>query len=248
MSAQTSKAGAVRVAPVLEVRDLRVSYGGIEAVHGVSFDVREGEIVALVGANGAGKTSVLRGLSGMVRATGDVALNGRSLVGLAPDAVLRAGLAHVPEGRGVFPELTVEENLRLGAWLRKPGPELDRQYERVFTRFPRLRERLKQAAGTLSGGEQQMLAMGRALLCGARVLLLDEPSMGLSPRLTQEIFAVLRELNAEGFTLLLVEQNANQALRLAQRAHVLENGRIALSGTGRELLEDARVRDIYLGA
>ncbi len=233
--------------PLLEVRDLQVRYGDIAAVKGLSFDVFEGEILALIGANGAGKTTTLRALSGMLPATGSVRLDGRSAAGLSPDRLVRLGLSHVPEGRGIFGNLTVMENLRLGAWTRKDraGVELDLEFS--MTVFPRLRERTSQAAGTLSGGEQQMLAVARALMSRARLLLLDEPSMGLAPKLVRDIFAVLRQLNERGTTILLVEQNANMALHLAHRACLLETGRLVLEGSSAALLADPRVKEAYLG-
>jgi len=239
---------------LLEVEGLTVSYGGIAAVRGVSFQVRRGEIATLIGANGAGKSSILRAVSGLVPCGGRVRYEGRDLSRVPPERIVGLGVTHVPEGRGIFGNLTVLENLRLATWQRRfrrnPAyrAETAADLERVFGVFPRLRERLRQAAGTLSGGEQQMLAVGRALMARGRLMLLDEPSMGLSPLLVREIFRVLVEINREGTTLLLVEQNANLALQLAHRAWVLEGGAIALAGTGRELLGDARVREAYLGA
>ena len=233
---------------MLEVKDLVVRYGDIRAVKGISFDVRRGEILALVGANGAGKTTTLRAISGMLPYEGSVCLNGGDLPGLTPDRILRLGLSHVPEGRGIFGGLTVMENLKLGAWIRRDRAARDRDLERVMEIFPRLRERAGQLAGTLSGGEQQMLALGRARMSDASILLLDEPSMGLAPKLVQEVFSVLHELNAQGVTILLVEQNANMALRLAHRACLLETGNLVLEGTGAELLTNPRVREAYLGA
>jgi branched-chain amino acid transport system ATP-binding protein len=232
----------------LAVENLTVSYGDIAAVKGVSFVVKRGEIFTLIGANGAGKSSTLRAISGLRPHGGAVRLDGRDLRGLAPEVIVAAGLAQVPEGRGIFAPLTVLENLKLGAWTRGDRAAVKADLERMFTIFPRLRERRDQAGGTLSGGEQQMLALARALMSRARVLVLDEPSMGLAPKLVKEIYAVLRDINASGVTLLLVEQNANLALRLAHRAAVLETGRIVLEGTGAELLRDPRVREAYLGA
>ena len=233
----------------LSVENLTVGYGDIQAVKGISFEVQAGEIFTLIGANGAGKTSTLRALSGMLRYGGTVRLNGRDLRGLAAEEIVVAGLAHVPEGRRVFGPLTVLENLKLGAWTRRSRrAAVAADLERMLTLFPRLHERREQLAGTLSGGEQQMLAVARALMSQARLLVLDEPSMGLAPKLVKEIYAVLRDINREGVTLLLVEQNANLALRLADRAAVLETGVIALAGNGAELLQDARVREAYLGA
>jgi branched-chain amino acid transport system ATP-binding protein len=232
----------------LTIEELKVSYGDIHAVKGVSFDVREGEIFTLIGANGAGKTSTLRAISGLLRYSGRIQLDGRELDEVAPDQIVAMGIAHVPEGRGIFGNLTVMENLRLGAWIRRDRKGVAGDLERVFSALPRLRERRDQPAGTLSGGEQQMLAVARALMSNARILLLDEPSMGLAPKLVKEIYNVVREINQTGVTVLLVEQNANLALRLANRGAVLENGVISLSGTGTELLANAQVREAYLGA
>ena len=234
---------------ILSVENLTVAYGDIQAVKGISFEVHAGEIFTLIGANGAGKTSTLRALSGMIRHGGKIVLGGRDLRGLAAEDIVVAGLAHVPEGRRVFAPLTVLENLRLGAWTRRrERAAVAADLERMLTLFPRLNERREQAAGTLSGGEQQMLAVARALMSQARLLVLDEPSMGLAPKLVKEIYAVLREVNREGVTLLLVEQNANLALRLADRAAVLETGAITLAGDSDALLQDDRVRAAYLGA
>jgi len=241
---------------LLAVRGLGVAYGGIRAVRDVSFDVCRGEIVTLIGGNGAGKSSILRAISGIVPREGTVTYDGRDLARVAAHAIVGLGIAHVPEGRGIFGNLTVAENLRLATWQRRFGAGRERgsvgaqiaaDLERVFAIFPRLKERLRQPGGTLSGGEQQMLAVGRALMCRPRLLLLDEPSMGLAPLLVREIFQVLREINAAGTTILLVEQNANMALRTAHRAHVLEIGAIVKSGTGQELLGDPAVRGAYLG-
>jgi len=234
--------------PMLRVENLVVRYGDIRAVKGISFHVELGEILALVGANGAGKTTTLRALSGMLPFEGSVALQGRDLRGLTPDRIVRLGMAHVPEGRGIFGGLTVMENLQLGAWIRRDRVARDRDLERVMDIFPRLRERAGQLAGTLSGGEQQMLALGRARMSDASILLLDEPSMGLAPKLVQEVFSVLRRLNEQGVTILLVEQNANMALRLAHRACLLETGNLVLEGPASELLTNPRVREAYLGA
>lgn len=233
---------------MLRVDNLVVRYGDIRAVKGISFHVERGEILALVGANGAGKTTTLRALSGMLPHEGSVALDGRQLGGLGPDRIVRLGMAHVPEGRGIFGGLTVMENLQLGAWIRRDKAARNRDLAAVMDTFPRLRERVSQLAGTLSGGEQQMLAVGRALMSEAKILLLDEPSMGLAPKLVQEIFGVIRRLNEQGTTILLVEQNANMALRLAHRACLLETGNLVLEGPARELLENPRVREAYLGA
>ncbi len=233
--------------PVLSVRDLKVAYGAIQAVKGISFDVHEGEIVTLIGANGAGKSSTLRAISGVAPYTGQITYRGQDLRRLPPDRIVALGLAQVPEGRGIFGNLTVLENLKLATWHRKDKAEIRKDYERVFAIFPRLNERKHQLGGTLSGGEQQMLAVGRALMSRGRVLLLDEPSMGLAPVLVREIFRVLTEINQAGTTILLVEQNANMALRTAHRGYVLETGVIALAGTGQELLGDPRVKEAYLG-
>jgi branched-chain amino acid transport system ATP-binding protein len=233
--------------PHLEVEDLRVNYDGIRAVHGVSFSVHRGEIMTLIGANGAGKTSILRAISGLIPCEGRIALAGCDLKGVPAHRIVGSGMAHVPEGRGIFGNLTVRENLRLATWQRKDRHAIDDDLARVLRTFPRLGERLEQVSGTLSGGEQQMLAVGRALMSRASLLLLDEPSMGLSPRLVREIFAIIQEINRAGTTILLVEQNANMALHVAARACVLETGRITLTGPARELLDDRRVRDAYLG-
>jgi len=232
---------------LLSVENLNVSYGNIKAVKGISFDVKEGEIVTLIGANGAGKSSTLRAISGMIPYTGTVTYKGKSLSKIPADKVVALGIAQVPEGRGIFGSLTVQENLKLATWARRDKAEIARDYERVFSIFPRLQERRSQLGGTLSGGEQQMLAVARALMSHGKMMLLDEPSMGLAPVLVREIFRVLQEINQAGTTILLVEQNANMALRLAQRAYVLETGTISLSGTSTELLRDSRVREAYLG-
>jgi len=231
----------------LEVRDLRVRYDGIKAVHGVSFSVRQGEVLTLIGANGAGKTSILRAISGLVPYEGTITFAGRDLRGVPAHRIVGLGMAHVPEGRGIFGNLTVRENLRLATWQRRDRGAIEEDLARVLQIFPRLGERLDQVSGTLSGGEQQMLAVGRALMTRARLLLLDEPSMGLSPRLVREIFAVIADINRAGTTVLLVEQNANMALHIASRACVLETGLITLSGPASELLGDRRVKDAYLG-
>lgn len=233
---------------MLRVENLVVRYGDIRAVKGINFHVQQGEILALVGANGAGKTTTLRAISGMLPFEGSVVLEGRDLRGLTPDRVLRLGLSHVPEGRGIFGGLTVMENLQLGAWIRRDKAGRAHDLEMVMDMFPRLRERVAQLAGTLSGGEQQMLALARARMSNARILILDEPSMGLAPKLVQEVFAVLRQLNERGVTILLVEQNANMALRLAHRACLLETGNLVLEGPASELLVNPRVREAYLGA
>ena len=232
---------------LLSVEDLSISYGAISAVKGISFDVNEGEIVTLIGANGAGKSSTLRGISGIIPYKGAITYRGQNLQKIPADKIVALGIAQVPEGRGIFGNLTVMENLKLATWQRKDKVEISRDYERVFSIFPRLKERQNQLSGTLSGGEQQMLAVGRALMSRGKILLLDEPSMGLAPVLVRDIFRVLKEINQAGTTILLVEQNAFMALRLANRGHVLETGRIILSGTGQELLGNPRVKEAYLG-
>ncbi len=232
---------------LLEVKDLAISYGNIQAVKGISFEVFEGEIVTLIGANGAGKSSTLRSISGLIPYKGTISYHGQDLKQIQADKIVAAGIAQVPEGRGIFGNLTVMENLKLATWSRKDKSEINQDYEHVFTIFPRLKERRSQLSGTLSGGEQQMLAVGRALMSRGRMMLLDEPSMGLSPVLVREIFRILLEINKTGTTILLVEQNANMALRVASRAYVLETGLITLSGPGKELLVDPRVREAYLG-
>ncbi|MDP9102210.1 MAG: ABC transporter ATP-binding protein [Actinomycetota bacterium] len=234
---------------LLEVRDLRVSYGRIEAVKGISLDVPEGTVVTLIGANGAGKTTTLRTLSGLLHPTaGEVVFDGRRLDRLPAHDIVALGVAHVPEGRRIFPLMTVEENLELGAYSRgRLGPEVRRDIDGVFGRFDRLAERREQKAGTLSGGEQQMLAMGRALMSRPRLLMLDEPSMGLAPLMIATIFATIQELKEQGTTILLVEQNARAALGLADTGYVLETGEVVLSGPGADLLDDEDVRKAYLG-
>jgi branched-chain amino acid transport system ATP-binding protein len=232
----------------LEVTDLRAGYGGAQVLHGVSLTVGEGEICAILGPNGAGKTTLLRALSGMVRVRGGVRLDGADLTGRSPDALARQGVAHVPEGRGTFMPLTVEENLRLGAFVRRGRATVDADLERVYTYFPALKTRLTQAAGSLSGGEQQMLAIGRALMLRPRLLLLDEPSLGLAPMVTQELFRIVRAVNEEErTTVVVVEQNAHLALSIAQQAHVLESGKIVLSGSAEQIRADEQVAQSYLG-
>ncbi len=232
---------------VLAVQDLTISYGAIRAVKGISFDVYEGEIVCLIGANGAGKSSTLRGISGLVPYKGRILYRGQELHKVPADKIVAIGIAQVPEGRGIFGNLTVRENLKLATWQRKDKAEIDRDYERVYSIFPRLKERLSQQGGLLSGGEQQMLAVGRALMSRGRLMLLDEPSMGLAPVLVRDIFKVLKEINQSGTTILLVEQNANMALRLANRGYVLETGNIIVTGSGQELMGNPRVKEAYLG-
>ncbi|GGP68657.1 ABC transporter ATP-binding protein [Streptomyces abikoensis] len=233
---------------LLEVEDLHVAYGKIEAVKGISFTVDTGQIVTLIGTNGAGKTTTLRTLSGLLTPrSGTIRFDGRPLHGIPAHRVVALGLAHSPEGRHIFPRLTIAENLQLGAFLRKDGDGIAHDIRHVYELFPILGERARQAAGTLSGGEQQMLAMGRALMSRPKLLMLDEPSMGLSPIVMQKIMDTIAELKASGTTILLVEQNAQAALGLADRGHVMETGRIVLSGTGAELLHDESVRKAYLG-
>jgi branched-chain amino acid transport system ATP-binding protein len=232
---------------VLELRDVHTCYGNIHALRGVSLEVRAGEIVALIGANGAGKTTTLKTIVGLLRPLrGSVSLRGQRIDGLPPERVVRLGIAQSPEGRRVFPRMSVLENLEMGAFLRSDG-EVPRDMERVFALFPRLAERLDQVAGTLSGGEQQMLAIGRALMARPAVLLLDEPSMGLSPILVDGIFATIRNINAQGTAILLVEQNARMALRVAHRGYVMQAGRIVLQDTAPDLLRSELVRQSYLG-
>jgi branched-chain amino acid transport system ATP-binding protein len=232
---------------LLSVKDLTITYGNIRAVKGISFDVQEGEIVTLIGANGAGKSSTLRGISGIIPYQGTITYDGRDLRGVPADQIVAMGIAQVPEGRGIFGNLSVHENLKLATWQRKDKAEIKTDYERVFAIFPRLKERINQLSGTLSGGEQQMLAVARALMSRGRVMLLDEPSMGLAPVLVRDIFKVLIQINQAGTTILLVEQNANMALRVASRGYVLETGLVTLSGSGEELLGDPRIREAYLG-
>ena len=232
---------------ILQVNDIHVYYGSIHAVKGVSFEVNEGEVVTLIGANGAGKSTILNTVSGLLHPkSGSVVFEGHDLKGVAPHKIVEHGLAQVPEGRHVFLQMTVEENLEMGAYTQ-PNSTIAPGIEDVYKRFPRLKERHRQIAGTLSGGEQQMLAMGRALMSNASMLMLDEPSMGLSPLLVQEIFDIIRNIHKEGMTILLVEQNAQMALSVADRAYVLETGRVVMDGTGAELLTNERVRSAYLG-
>ncbi len=233
---------------LLEVKDLNVYYGAIHALQGISFDLEEGEIVSLIGANGAGKSTTLKTISGLLRArTGTVRLRGEDLTAMPAQNIVKRGMVHVPEGRKIFAPLTVQENLEMGAYTRKDKAEIARNMERAFKSFPRLKERMNQLGGTLSGGEQQMLAIGRGLMAQPKVLLLDEPSMGLAPILVEEIFAIIKAINAEGVSVLLVEQNALMALSIAHRGYVLETGTIMLSGTGQELLENPHVQSAYLG-
>ena len=233
---------------LLKVNDLNVYYGAIHALKGVSFEVNEGEIVTLIGANGAGKSTTLKTISGILRSkTGSIEFEGEDITKLPPHKLPSLGVAHVPEGRRIFQQLTVKENLEMGAYTR-PASEIKPSIEDVFKRFPRLEERKNQVAGTLSGGEQQMLAMGRAMMSHPRLLMLDEPSMGLSPLLVQQIFDIIKELNEQGTTILLVEQNAKMALAVSDRAYVLETGTISMEGRAADLAADDRVRKAYLGA
>ncbi|WP_335973613.1 MULTISPECIES: ABC transporter ATP-binding protein [Streptomycetaceae] len=233
---------------LLEVEDLRVAYGKIEAVKGISFTVEAGQVVTLIGTNGAGKTTTLRTLSGLLKPIGGrVTFDGKVLTRVPPHKIVSLGLAHSPEGRHIFPRLSIEQNLLLGAFLRRDAAGITKDVERAYELFPILGERRKQAAGTLSGGEQQMLAMGRALMSQPKLLMLDEPSMGLSPIMMQKIMATIVELRSQGMTILLVEQNAQAALSLADQAHVMEIGSIKISGSGQELLHDEGVRKTYLG-
>ena len=234
---------------MLSVKDLEVYYGSIHAIKKVSFEVREGEIVTLIGANGAGKTTTLHAISGFVKAkSGELDFCGSNLRSMEAHRIIRLGLAQVPEGRRIFASMTVQENLEMGAYIRRDSANIQKDFDRIFERLPRLKERRRQIAGTLSGGEQQMLAIGRALMSNPKMLLLDEPSMGLSPLLVNEIFSIIRDVNQSGMTVLLVEQNAKQALEIANRAYVLETGTISMSGTASDLAADPKVRAAYLGA
>ena len=232
---------------LLSVNDINVYYGAIHAIKGVSFEVSEGEIVTLIGANGAGKSTTLKTISGLLRSrTGDITFQDQSITGIPAHKLITRGLAQVPEGRAIFLQMTVEENLEMGAYTR-PNSEIEAGLKNVYEHFPRLEERKKQIAGTLSGGEQQMLAMGRALMSAPKLLMMDEPSMGLAPILVDEIFEIIKTLHKAGTTILLVEQNAQMALSVADRGYVLETGRIVTSGTGEELLKDESVKKAYLG-
>lgn len=233
---------------MLNVKDLDVYYGMIHAIKGISFEVKKGEIVTLIGANGAGKTTILKALSGMIKAkNGEVIYNGKNILSTEPHKIVGSGLAHVPEGRRVFSEMTVEDNLELGGFTDKNKQKVKEGFESAYSKFPRLYERRKQIAGTLSGGEQQMLAIGRALMSQPQIILMDEPSMGLAPILVQQIFDIIEEINKAGTTVLLVEQNANMALSVAHRAYVLETGKIVLSGNAKELLGNEDIKKAYLG-
>ena len=233
---------------LLEVRGLKVAYGGIQAVKGIDFEVREGELVSLIGSNGAGKTTTMKAITGSLPfVEGDIKYLGQSIRGKGAWDLVRQGLAMVPEGRGVFTRMTITENLQMGAHIRNDKPEIAADMEKVFATFPRLKERKDQLAGTMSGGEQQMLAMGRALMSRPKVLLMDEPSMGLSPIMVDKIFEVVRDVYSQGVTVLLVEQNASRALQIANRAYVMESGLITMSGDAAQLLNDPKVRAAYLG-
>ena len=234
---------------MLEIKDLNVFYGAIHALKGISLTVGDGELVSLIGANGAGKTTTLHTISGLLTtASGSVIMDGTDLQKVAPNTIINLGLAHVPEGRHVFARMTVEENLRMGAYIIKDQKKIAENLEKVYGHFPRLQERRRQLAGTLSGGEQQMLATGRALMTDPKIVLMDEPSMGLSPLLVKEIFAIIEELHKSGITILLVEQNAKMALAVSDRAYVLETGTISMEGRAADLAADDRVRKAYLGA
>ncbi len=233
---------------LLEVKNLSVFYGGIQALKGISFGIRKGEIVTLIGANGAGKSTTLRAISGLLKPKeGDIVLEGNSLKNTPPHEVVKKGISHAPEGRKIFANLTVRENLELGAYLRKDKSGIEQDMERVFELFPRLKERIKQNAGTLSGGEQQMLAIGRALMSSPRLLLLDEPSLGLAPLLVKAIFEVIKEINTKGVSIILVEQNAYQALKIATRGYVMETGKITMTVTADDLTTNEELRKAYLG-
>lgn len=234
--------------PMLSLKNLSVNYGGIKALRNISMDVYEGEIITLIGSNGAGKTTTLRAISGMVKAvSGDVYLGAEKLTGIKPHCLVTKGISHSPEGRGIFANLTVLENLEMGAYTRNNKHEIEEDLDKVFKLFPRVKERLKQIAGTLSGGEQQMVAISRALMARPKILLLDEPSLGLAPQIVDTIFSIIKEVNKNGMTVLLVEQNAFQALKVAHRGYVIETGEIVLTGSGHELLSNPKVKEAYLG-
>lgn len=231
---------------ILSIKDLKVNYGGIEAVKGISLDVNEGDIVTLIGANGAGKSSTLRSIVNLVKpASGTIEFNGENITGMDTTSIVTKGITLVPEGRKIFPDLTVEENLKIGAYLRKD--DLSKDMEWVYSLFPRLKERHWQAGGTLSGGEQQMLAVGRALMSKPKVIMMDEPSLGLAPLVVKDIFEIIKTINKEGITVLLIEQNANMALKTAHFGYVMETGKITMTGTGLELLENEEIKEAYLG-
>ena len=234
---------------MLKVTNLKVSYGGIEALKGISFDVEQGQIVTLIGANGAGKSTTLRTISGLVKpASGSINFMGQDITNLNPQRIVSTGISLVPEGRRVFANLTVKENLKIGAYLRQDKDEIEETIQDIYRRFPRLKEREWQLAGTLSGGEQQMLAVGRAMMARPKLMMMDEPSLGLAPLVVKDIFSIIRDLKSEGITILLIEQNANAALRCADIGLVLETGSITMTGTGESLLNDERVKAAYLGA
>ena len=233
---------------MLKITDLHVNYGGIKALRGINMEVEDGKIVTLIGANGAGKSTTLRTITGLVKAAGgSIQWNGEELIGKSIDSIISAGIAMSPEGRRVFPDQTVLENLRLGAYLRKDKAEVAKDIEWVYSLFPRLQERSWQAAGTLSGGEQQMLAVGRALMSRPKLMMLDEPSLGLAPLVVRDIFRIIQEINRQGVTVLLIEQNANMALKIADYAYVMKTGEITQSGTGAELLADEGIKEAFLG-
>ncbi len=233
---------------MLKVKDLVVSYGGIEALKGVSIDVPDGKIVTLIGANGAGKSTLLRSIIGLVKPkSGEITYGGKNIYGLNSQKIVETGITLVPEGRRVFPNLTVLENLKIGAYLRKDKDGIEKDLQSIYNLFPRLEERSWQMAGTLSGGEQQMLAVGRALMSRPKVLMMDEPSLGLAPLIIKDIFKIIQEINGQGMTILLIEQNANMALKIADIAYVLETGNITMTGSGRELLENPEIKAAYLG-
>ena len=233
---------------MLKIQDLKVSYGGIQALRGIDLEVPDGKIVTLIGANGAGKSTTLRTITGLVKAeSGSIQWNGEELLGKSIDKIVAAGIAMSPEGRRVFADLTVLENLKLGAYLRKDKAEIEKDLKWVFELFPRLEERSWQSAGTLSGGEQQMLAVGRALMAKPMVMMMDEPSLGLAPLVVKDIFSIIRRINDDGVTVLLIEQNANAALKIADRGYVLQTGNVTMTGTGMELLNDESIKEAYLG-
>ena len=231
---------------ILEIKNLKMQFGGIKAIDDISINVEEGKIVTLIGANGAGKSTTLKCISGLYKPTsGDILYNGESIIGKSPEQIVSLGITMVPEGRRVFPNLTVVENLKIGGYLRKDN--LDKDIEYVYNLFPRLKERSWQLAGTLSGGEQQMLAVGRALMAKPKVIMMDEPSLGLAPIVVREIFEIIKTINKSGITVILVEQNANMALKIADKGYVLETGHLTMEGTGKQLLEDEGVKEAYLG-
>lgn len=234
---------------MLKLENVNVSYGAIHAIHNVNMEVQDGEIVSLIGANGAGKTTILHTITGLKKAdSGSILYNGTDLLKMEPSKIVSLGMAHVPEGRHIFPEMTVAENLEMGCYCKKRQTDLEALREEIYKKFPRLYERKKQQAGTLSGGEQQMLAVGRALMSSPSIILMDEPSMGLSPLLVKDIFKIIKQVHKQGITVLLVEQNARMALSIADWAYVLETGKITMTGTGRELLGDEKVKKAYLGS